>query len=160
MRDVVALRPEGRRHVVTLSDDGEATARAVILASGVAYRRLGIPSLESLVGAGVVYGASTSEAQVLSGECVYVVGGGNSAGQAALHLARHACDVTIVVRGPSLAETMSQYLVDEIGAARNIHVSVDPRSSTAVASAGSSGSRSRTGGAARARVAARPASSS
>lgn len=122
MRDVVSLRSQGHEHVVTLSDDAEAVARAVILASGVSYRRLGIPSLEALVGAGVFYGASTSEAHALGGERVYVVGGGNSAGQAALHLARHAAEVTILVRGPSLAETMSQYLFDEIDAAGNVHV--------------------------------------
>jgi thioredoxin reductase (NADPH) len=122
MRDVVALRAEGGEHRVTLPDGAEATARAVVLASGVSYRRLGMPSLEELVGAGVFYGASTSEAQALAGERVYVVGGGNSAGQAALHLARHAAEVTILVRGPSLAETMSQYLADEIGAVRNIEV--------------------------------------
>ena len=122
MRDVVALRPDGGHHAVRLSDDTEATARAVILAAGVSYRRLGIPSLEALVGAGVFYGGSTSEAQALAGEHAYVVGGGNSAGQAALHLARHAEEVTILVRGSSLAETMSQYLVDEIDAARNVQV--------------------------------------
>ena len=122
MRDVVGLRSEDGTHAATLAGGAEATARAVVLASGVSYRRLGIPSLDALVGAGVFYGASTSEAQALAGEPVYVVGGGNSAGQAALHLARHAGQVTILVRGPSLAETMSQYLVGEIDAARNVDV--------------------------------------
>jgi thioredoxin reductase (NADPH) len=122
MRSAVGLRSEGERHVVALSDGTEARARAVILAMGVSYRRLGVPSLEALGGAGVFYGASVSDAQALEGERVYVVGGGNSAGQAALHLARHAGQVTVVVRGPSLADTMSQYLRDEIDAARNLDV--------------------------------------
>ncbi len=122
MREVLGLRTEGGRHVITISDGNEAAGRAVILATGVSYRRLGIPSLERLVGAGVFYGGSVSEAQGLAGERVYVVGGGNSAGQAALHLARYADEVTILVRGASLAESMSQYLVDEIDAAGNLYV--------------------------------------
>jgi thioredoxin reductase (NADPH) len=122
MRKVVGLRPGGERHVVKLSDGTQATARAVILATGVSYRRLSIPALEPLNGAGVFYGASVSEAQALAGEDVYVVGGGNSAGQAAMHLCRYARQVTVLVRGPSLAASMSQYLQDEIAAAGNVEV--------------------------------------
>ena len=80
------------------------------------YRRLGIPELEELSGAGVFYGASVSDAQALTGHEVYVVGGGNSAGQAAMHLRRYARRVFIVVRGKSLADSMSQYLRDTIAA--------------------------------------------
>ena len=125
MRKAVGLRTEGDRHVVTISGVGEATARAVVLATGVSYRRLKNPGLENLTGAGVFYGASSAEAQALAGEDVYVVGGGNSAGQAAMHLSRYARQVTILVRGTSLAETMSHYLRDEIDAAENIDVKVN-----------------------------------
>jgi thioredoxin reductase (NADPH) len=122
MRGAVELRPADGWHSVALAGGDEARARAVILATGVSYRRLEIPSLEELVGAGVFYGGAVSEVQALAGERVYVVGGGNAAGQAALHLARHAERVTVLVRGTSLAETMSQYLRHEIEAAANVEV--------------------------------------
>jgi thioredoxin reductase (NADPH) len=121
-RSVTALRPEGGRYVLELSDGSQATATAVVLATGIAYRRLGIPELEALAGTGVFYGASVSEARAHTGQEVYVVGGGNSAGQAAVHLGRYAARVTILVRRASLAETMSRYLIDEIEAAENIEV--------------------------------------
>jgi thioredoxin reductase (NADPH) len=119
-RDVTRLRTEGDRHVVSLSDGSEATARAVILATGVSYRRFDIPSLDGLLGRGVFHGASGSEAQALAGEDVYVVGGGNSAGQAAMHLSRYAREVTLLVRGSSLADSMSHYLRDQIDESPNI----------------------------------------
>jgi thioredoxin reductase (NADPH) len=121
-RSVTALRPEGGRYALELSDGSEATATAVVLATGIAYRRLRIPELDALVGMGVFYGASVSEARAHTGQEVYVVGGGNSAGQAAVHLARYAARVTILVRRASLAETMSSYLINEIEAAENIEV--------------------------------------
>ena len=121
-REVTALRPGDGRHVLTLSNGSEATAKAVVLATGISYRRLGIPELDALVGTGVFYGASVSEARAHAGQDVYVVGGGNSAGQAALHLSRHAARVTILIRRDSLAETMSRYLIDEIDAADNVEV--------------------------------------
>jgi thioredoxin reductase (NADPH) len=121
-REVTALHPGEGRHVLALSDGSEATATAVVLATGISYRRLGIPELEALVGTGVFYGASVSEARAHAGEEVYVVGGGNSAGQAAVHLSRYAERVTILVRRGSLAETMSSYLIAEIDAAENIRV--------------------------------------
>jgi thioredoxin reductase (NADPH) len=96
------------------SDGQTASAHALLLACGVTYRRLGIPSLEALVGAGVFYGAATSHARALEGTDVVVVGAGNSGGQAALHLARYAGRVTIVARGDALESTMSTYLVNEI----------------------------------------------
>ena len=105
---------------VTLSDGRCIGASAVILATGASYRRMGIDSLEELNGAGVFYGGPTSEAPGLTGKDVYVVGGGNAAGQAALHLARYAGRVTLVVRAPSLDPGMSHYLVqaDRGGAER------------------------------------------
>ena len=123
MRDVVSLRPaEGGSRSRSQGGD-EVTAPAVVVATGVAYRRLDIPELEALVGTGVFYGASVAEAPALAGERVYVVGGGNSAGQAAMHLSRHALQVTVLVRGESLAQSMSRYLIGEIEAAPNIDVS-------------------------------------
>lgn len=111
-RAVEALQV-GEPHEVTY-DDGMIRARTVLIACGVRYRRLGVPGLEALVGFGVHYGAATSVAREMEGSDVFIVGGGNSAGQAAIHLARFARSVTIVVRRPSLAETMSAYLIDEI----------------------------------------------
>jgi thioredoxin reductase (NADPH) len=117
-----ALTQRDGRHVVRADTGAEIAARAVILALGVEYRRLEAPGLTELEGAGVYYGASMSEAQALAGESVYIVGGGNSAGQAALHLARFACTVRILVRGDGLAATMSQYLIDAIDRDPNVRV--------------------------------------
>ena len=108
--------------VATVSDVGQVRARAVLLATGVAYRRLGVPALEALTGSGVYYGANVSEAHGLVGAHTVIVGGGNSAGQAALHLQRYAADVTIVIRTPDLTATMSRYLIDEIEASPRITV--------------------------------------
>ena len=117
MREVSALRAVDGGLALTIAESADATARAVILANGVSYQRLDIPSLDALNGTGVFYGASAADAQGLAGQDVFVVGGGNSAGQAAVHLARYARQVTILVRGHSLAESMSAYLRDEIAAA-------------------------------------------
>jgi thioredoxin reductase (NADPH) len=122
MREVTGLRTEEGRHVLTVGGGPEVRAKAVVLACGVSYRRIGIAGLERLVGAGVFYGASAAEARGSAGEDVYVVGGGNSAGQAAMHLARWARRVTLVVRSDSLAESMSSYLIDEISSAENVSV--------------------------------------
>jgi thioredoxin reductase (NADPH) len=127
LRSVTALRPEGDRFVLDVAGVGSVTSRAVVLALGVRYTRLGVDSLESLVGAGVFYGASGSEARAMAGEDVCVVGGANSAGQAALHLARYASTVTLVVRGDSLDKSMSQYLIEEIGATGTIVVRLGTR---------------------------------
>jgi thioredoxin reductase (NADPH) len=104
---------DGAPHVVH-TDGGDVRARSVLVATGVDYRRLGVDSLESLVGRGVFYGAAMAAARELAGDHVVIVGGGNSAGQAAIHAARFARSVTIVVRRPDLAATMSSYLIDEI----------------------------------------------
>jgi thioredoxin reductase (NADPH) len=122
-RGVSAFEP-GSPHRLTLSDGAVARARAVILACGVTYRRLGVESLERLVGAGVFYGASTSQAREMEGDEVVVLGAGNSGGQAAVDLARYAASVAIVTRGESLEATMSKYLVDEIAARPSIKVCV------------------------------------
>jgi thioredoxin reductase (NADPH) len=122
MRNATALRSDGRDLTLTLSDGAEVTSRAVVMATGVSYRRLGVPGLEELVGTGVFYGAAVSEAQAMKDEEVYVVGGANSAGQAALHLSEYASRVTLLVRGRSLSTSMSDYLIKEIEAAQNIQV--------------------------------------
>jgi len=116
------LRAQGRERVVTIAGGDEVRSRAVIIATGVSYRRLGIPSLDALTGVGVFYGAATSEATAMKDREVFVVGGANSAGQAAVHLARYAARVTILVRGQSLAEGMSEYLIKEITGTPNIAV--------------------------------------
>jgi thioredoxin reductase (NADPH) len=122
MHEVTALRPGTREHTTVLSHGTELRSRAVVLATGVTYRRLGIPSLEAFRGLGVFYGAAVSEARAVEGQQVIVAGGGNSAGQAALHLADYAANVTILVRGTTLGMGMSDYLVKEIDAAPNVHV--------------------------------------
>jgi thioredoxin reductase (NADPH) len=121
------LTARGGEHAIGLADGGEVICRAAIIAAGVAYRRLGIPALDRLIGAGVFYGAAGAEAPALAGEAVYVVGGANSAGQAALHLARFAARVTLLVRGEALAAGMSDYLVQQITAAPNVEVRLHTR---------------------------------
>jgi len=122
MRQVTNLSGNGGHYQLRLSDGGILAARSVIIATGVAYRRLGIPALEELQGRGVFYGTAASEAPAMRGRRVFVAGGGNSAGQAALHLAKWARQVTILVRAPSLVASMSDYLIRQIGAAPNIDV--------------------------------------
>jgi thioredoxin reductase (NADPH) len=116
------LRGRGRERVVTVAGGDELRSRSVIIATGVSYRRLGVPSLDGLTGVGVFYGAATSEAKAMKDREVFVVGGANSAGQAAVHLARYAARVTMLVRGRSLAESMSEYLIKEITGTPNIAV--------------------------------------
>jgi thioredoxin reductase (NADPH) len=118
----VGLECRGGERIVRLAGGSRVTAKAVIVATGISWRRLGVPRLEALVGAGVFYGAAGSETQAMRGHDVYVVGAGNSAGQTALHLGRYARQVTMLVRGDSLERTMSEYLIREIGATSNISV--------------------------------------
>jgi thioredoxin reductase (NADPH) len=119
------LTAPGAQRVVRLADGSHVVARAVIIATGVTWRRLGVPVLEALVGAGVFYGAAGAEARAMAGRDVYVIGAGNSAGQAAIHLAKYAASVTMVVRGPGLRASMSSYLVTEISKTANIHIRPD-----------------------------------
>jgi thioredoxin reductase (NADPH) len=122
MRQVVGLSGDGRQYQVQLSDGGAVTARTVIITTGATYRRLGVPSLEALQGRGLFSGAGVSEAPAMRGQQVFVIGGANSAGQAAIHLAKWAARVTMLVRADTLAATMSDYLIREIAAAPNIDV--------------------------------------
>ncbi len=122
MRQVDRLKREAGYYRLRLSDGGVLTSRTVVIGTGATYRRLGVPALEDLQGRGVFYGAGVSEAPAMRGRKIFVVGGGNSAGQAALHLAKWAEQVTILVRSRSLTESMSDYLIREIDAAPNVAV--------------------------------------
>jgi len=121
-RDVVGLEVCGSARRVTFADGTSIDAHTVILATGVSYRRLGAPGLDELTGRGVYYGSALTEAAACLGQDIYVVGGANSAGQAAVYLARHAKSVSILVRGPSLDKSMSYYLIKQIGDIPNITV--------------------------------------
>jgi thioredoxin reductase (NADPH) len=122
MHRVTGLSRNDDRLQVTLSDDRPVSARAIILAGGATYRRLGVPALDALNGAGVFYGGPVSEAHAMAGKDAYIAGGANSAGQAALHLARYARQVTLLVRAQSLGTAMSRYLVNELEEASNVEV--------------------------------------
>ena len=124
MHRATGLTRSGEDFALWLEDGRSISARTVILATGASYRRLGIAELEELTGAGVFYGGPVSEAPALSGKAVYVLGGGNSAGQAALHLARYARTVTIIIRGAAIEAGMSQYLVRAVEAAPNVDVRI------------------------------------
>ncbi|HEX7188680.1 MAG TPA: FAD-dependent oxidoreductase [Actinomycetes bacterium] len=121
-RDVVSFETRGPVRAVRFGDSEELEARALLVATGVSYRRLEAPGLEGLTGRGVYYGATASEAIQCQGDEVYVVGAANSAGQAALNLARYAKRVVLVVRGRALEDSMSLYLIARIRAAPNIEV--------------------------------------
>lgn len=121
-QEATGLRLNGQYKAITLVDGAEVSSHALIVASGVAYRKLDAPGVERLTGAGIYYGAALAEALSVKDEDVFVVGGGNSAGQGAIYLARFARSVTILVRGASLAETMSAYLIEAIKQTPNIEV--------------------------------------
>ena len=122
MRQVEGLSREDGHHRLQLSDGAALAARTVVITTGATHRRLGVPTLEKHQGRGVFYGAGVSEAPAMRGRNVFVAGGGNSAGQAAMHLAKWADQVTVLVRGESLTVSMSDYLVREIDAAPNVGV--------------------------------------
>jgi thioredoxin reductase (NADPH) len=132
---VTGLERADSGFTLRLADGRVSHAATVLIATGVSYRRLAAPGVDRLLGAGVFYGATGSEASAFSGEHVFIVGGANSAGQAAVNLARYAQQVTLVVRGNSLAARMSHYLIDEITATPNI----DVRISTQIAAAAGNG---------------------
>ena len=121
-RTAVRLRCERRLNTVELSVGGSVAGRSLVIASGVQYRKLPLPDLARFEGVGVYYGATPMEAQLCAGEEIIIVGGGNSAGQAAVFLASKARQVQILVRGPGLAETMSRYLIQRIEESPNITV--------------------------------------
>jgi thioredoxin reductase (NADPH) len=116
------LSMDGPLRIVTLADGSELRSHVVLLANGVQWRRLDVPGIERLTGAGVYYGGTHAEAFFCKGEDVYIVGGGNSAGQAALHFAKYARTVTMLVRDDSLTVSMSHYLIEQVEATRNVVV--------------------------------------
>jgi thioredoxin reductase (NADPH) len=120
--EVVGLHTEGSFHVVVLKDGSEIPTRSVIVASGARYQRLDAENLERFEGAGVYYAATDLEARVCGGSRVMVIGGGNSAGQAAIYLSQSECGVTLAIRRQDLTQTMSQYLIERIQADPNIEL--------------------------------------
>jgi thioredoxin reductase (NADPH) len=121
-QDVASIERRDPYRVVKLSDGSEVQAKAVLIASGMEVRRLDVPGIEGLVGTGVFYGAALTEAATYRDRDVYVVGGANSAGQGAMFFSRYARRVTMLVRGESLASSMSQYLIDRIADTKNVEV--------------------------------------
>jgi thioredoxin reductase (NADPH) len=121
-QEAVSARTEGSYRIIKLVDGGEISCHALMIATGVQWRRLEAPGIDRLQGAGVYYGGGSTEAMSCTGEIVYVIGGANSAGQAAMNFAKYAERVVILVRGNSLASTMSQYLIDQIKQTSNIQI--------------------------------------
>ncbi len=136
VQDVVGLRAEGSGRLVELSGGGVLSASCVLIASGVSYRQIDAPGFAELTGAGLYYGAAMTEARSCGGQHVVVIGGANSAGQAAVHFSGYADQVTMLVRGGSLEASMSHYLVDQIATLPNVAVRTG---STAVAAEGEDG---------------------
>lgn len=121
-QEAVSMRVAGPARIVTLADGSELSGKTILITSGVSYRTLNVPGMAQLTGAGVYYGAGMTEAFASKGEDVYIIGGANSAGQAAVYFARHARQVTMLVRGESLTATMSYYLIERIKETPNIVV--------------------------------------
>jgi thioredoxin reductase (NADPH) len=121
-QEVTKVRSEGPYRIVTLSDESELSCHAMMIATGVQWRKLNIPGIDRLQGAGVYYGAGSTEALSCRDEDVYIIGGANSAGQAAMNFSRYARNVIMLVRGESLGATMSQYLINDIAQTPNIRV--------------------------------------
>jgi thioredoxin reductase (NADPH) len=121
-RDVVGLEARGSARVIKFGDGSELAAHSVVLATGVSYRALQAEGCADLTGRGVYYGSAATEAPECAGQHVYVVGGANSAGQAAVFFSRYASEVTILVRGPSLQASMSHYLIEQLDQIENVHV--------------------------------------
>jgi len=124
-RDVAAIRPGAAGHAVVLDGGETVAARTIVLATGVAWRALDVPGASGLVGRGIYYGAARTEAPTVRDKEVYLVGGGNSAGQAALFFANYARRATLLIRAPSIEQGMSQYLVDQLASKRNVRVETD-----------------------------------
>ncbi|ELS05366.1 thioredoxin reductase [Xenococcus sp. PCC 7305] len=123
-QEAIGVRVENSYRIVTLADGSEITCHALLLATGVSWRRLNISGCEKLTGKGIYYGAAKTEAIACKNEQIYLIGGANSAGQAAMYFSQYASKVTMLVRGESLTKSMSQYLIEQIAATPNIEVMV------------------------------------
>jgi len=121
-QEAVGVRTEGSYRIIKLADGSEISCHTMMIASGVQWRRLDAPGVDKLQGAGIYYGGGATEALSCKDETVYIVGGANSAGQAAMNFARYAKSVIILVRGSSLASTISQYLIDQVKETPNIQI--------------------------------------
>ena len=132
VQDAVALRVEGAGRIVELTGGGALSASCVLISSGVAYNQLDAPGFEELTGTGIYYGAALSEARACENQHVVVIGGANSAGQAAVYFAGYAARVSVLVRADSLAKSMSHYLIDQIAALPNIEVLTETRALAAL----------------------------
>jgi thioredoxin reductase (NADPH) len=121
-QETVGIRTEGSYRIMKLADGNEISCHALMIASGVQWRRLDAPGVDKLQGAGIYYGGGSTEALSCKGELIYIVGGANSAGQAAMNFAKYAERVVMIVRGSSLASTMSQYLIDQVKETPNIQL--------------------------------------
>ena len=121
-QETVGIRTEGSYRIMKLADGNEISCHALMIASGVQWRRLDAPGVDKLQGAGIYYGGGATEALSCKGELIYIVGGANSAGQAAMNFAKYAERVVMIVRGSSLASTMSQYLIDQVKETPNIQL--------------------------------------
>jgi thioredoxin reductase (NADPH) len=126
-QEAVALRAEGPARTLKLADGSELNSKVLLIAGGVSYRKLDVPGAERLQGSGVYYGSAMTEAMACQGEDVYIIGGANSAGQAAMYFSKYARKVVMLVRGLSLSASMSQYLIDQIQRTPNIHVETRAR---------------------------------
>ena len=122
VQDAVGLRVEGAGRMVDLTGGGTLSANCVLIASGVAYRQLDVPGFAELTGAGIYYGAAPTEARSCADQSIVIIGGANSAGQAAVHFSGYASQVTMLVRGPSLERSMSHYLIEQLDALPNVVV--------------------------------------
>ena len=132
----MGLRAEGAGRIVELSGGGELSANCVLVASGVSYRQHDAPGFAELTGTGIYYGAALAEARSCSDQHVAIIGGANSAGQAAVYFSGYAERVTVLVRGPSLERSMSHYLIEQLAALPNVTIRTD---TTAVAAEGEGG---------------------
>jgi thioredoxin reductase (NADPH) len=121
-QEAVELVADGPSRTIRLGDDSEIRTRAVLVATGVDYRKLRVKGIDDLTGAGIYYGAAMTEGEMIRGKDVFIVGGANSAGQAAMYFSRFANKVSMLVRGESVSTTMSQYLIDQIGETDNIEI--------------------------------------
>jgi thioredoxin reductase (NADPH) len=136
VQEAVGLRVEGSARLVELSGGGVLSASCVLVASGVSYRQLDTPGFAALTGAGVYYGAAMTEARACADQHIVVIGGANSAGQAAVYFSNYASSVTVLVRGPSLEASMSHYLIEQIAALDNVHVRTGTSATSAEAQDG------------------------